>query len=311
MEAAQAKAGCQSQCGNLSVPYPFGTEDGCFMDTKFFIKCNKSVEPPKALLQNSTIDVLHIDLDAGELRILNWLGSDCYNSSGSSFCFSTWLNSGLYNISSTKKKFTAIGYDTYAFITGSVGQDYATGCLSLCDDISDVINGSCSGVREYDISLASYYNHSRILSFNPCSHAFVVEEGEYEFFASHLNNSGEDWKLPMILDWTIGDQSCSEAKKDPETYACKENTICREPENGNGYLCKCGDVSRGTHMLKSDIDECETLRPCSSTCHNTFEGFYYSCPKGYEGDGRRDGSGCSPMVNHHNWKLHITQTAIG
>ncbi|KAK5842712.1 hypothetical protein PVK06_005097 [Gossypium arboreum] len=274
--------------------------------TQFFIKCNKSVEPPKALLQ--------------KLRILNWLGSDCYNSSGSSFRFSTWLSSGLYNISSTKNKFTAIGYDTYAFITGSASIP--------------------RGVREYDISLASYYNHSRVLSFNPCSHAFVVEEGKYEFSASHLNNSGEDWKLPMILDWTIGDQSCSEAKKDPETYACKENTICREPENGNGYLCKCGDVSRGTHTspmvakvmnpfsLKSfvsiawpsnmnflsnlsDIDECETLRPCSSTCHNKFGGFYCSCPKGYEGDGRRDGSGCSPMVNHHNWKLHITQTAIG
>ncbi|MBA0699115.1 hypothetical protein Goari_000780, partial [Gossypium aridum] len=262
MEAAQAKARCQSQCGNLSVPYPFGTEDGCFMDTQFFIKCDESVEPPKALLQNSTIDVLHIDLDAGELRILNWAASDCYNSSGSSFHFSTWLRSGLYNISSTKNKLTAIGCDTYAFITGSIGQDYATGCLSLCDEISDVINGSCSGigccqasiprgVRDYEISLASYYNHTRVLSFNPCSHAFVVEEGEYEFSASHLNNSGEDWKLPMILDWTIGDHSCSEAKKNPETYACKENAICREPENGNGYLCKCGDGFQGNPYLSN------------------------------------------------------------
>ncbi|MBA0632100.1 hypothetical protein Godav_000905 [Gossypium davidsonii] len=246
MEAAQAKARCQSQCGNLSVPYPFGTEDGCFMDTQFFIKCDESVEPPKALLQNSTIDVLHIDLDAGE------------------------FTSGLYNISSTKNKLTAIGCDTYAFITGSIGQDYATGCLSLCDEISDVINGSCSGigccqasiprgVRDYEISLASYYNHARVLSFNPCSHAFVVEEGEYEFSASHLNNSGEGWKLPMILDWTIGDQSCSEAKKDPETYACKENTICREPENGNGYLCKCGDGFQGNPYLSNGCQGNESL----------------------------------------------------
>ncbi|KAK8582534.1 hypothetical protein V6N13_069309 [Hibiscus sabdariffa] len=291
MAAEQAKSSCQSLCGNLTVPYPFGMEEGCFMEDKFFIRCDNTstAEPPTAFLSNSTIDVLHIDLD-GELRVRNWVGSDCYNSSGPSSNFQTWLISGLYNISSTKNKFIAIGCDTIAIITGTTGQDYTTGCLSLCGG-----NGSMI-----------------VLSFNPCTFGFVVEEGGYTFSTSDLSRSDVNWKLPMVLDWTIGDQNCSEARKDPETYACKENTICLEPEFGNGYLCNCSNGFAGNPYLSNgcqDIDECETLNPCNSICHNTIGGFSCSCPKGYEGNGFRNGTGCSPKVNKGT--PVVTQIAIG
>ncbi|KAK8625212.1 hypothetical protein V6N13_090087 [Hibiscus sabdariffa] len=196
MAAEQPKPGCQSMC-----------------DVTIY---TSTADPPKAFLSTSTIDVLHIDLD-GEVRIRSWVSSDCYNSSGRSSRFRTWLRSGLYYISSTKNKFIAIGCDNYAIITGTNGQDYTTGCLSLCGGIDDVINGSCSGigccqasiprgVRDYNISLRSFYNHSRVLSFNPCTFGFVVEEGEYTFSTSDLSRSDVRWKLPMVLDWTIGDQ---------------------------------------------------------------------------------------------------------
>ncbi|XVF37022.1 hypothetical protein REPUB_Repub19eG0109700 [Reevesia pubescens] len=275
ISAAQSKPSCQSWCGNLSVPYPFGTQNGCFMEPKFFIRCENNT----AFLQDSNIDVLHVNILDGQLRIRNWVGFDCYNSSGPSSNFNTWLRSGLYNISNTKNKFTAIGCDTYAFIQDFIGQNYATGCLSLCNEITDVINGSCSD----------------------------------------LNNPDLNRKLPMILDWTIGSQTCSEAKMDPENYACKENTFCQEPGFGNGYLCKCsegfqGNPFQGNPYLSNgcqDINECETLKPCNSTCQNTFGSFNCSCPEGFEGDGLRNGTGCSPKVNHQNKKYPIIQIAIG
>ncbi|KAL4318517.1 hypothetical protein GQ457_18G018520 [Hibiscus cannabinus] len=117
----------------------------------------------------------------------------------------------------------------------------------------------------------------------------------------------------MVLDWTIGDQNCSEARKDPETYACKENTICREPEFGNGYLCNCRNGFEGNPYLSNgcqDIDECETLKPCNnSICHNTIGSFFCSCLKGYEGNGSRNGTDCSPKVNKGT--PVVTQIAIG
>ncbi|XVF37025.1 hypothetical protein REPUB_Repub19eG0110000 [Reevesia pubescens] len=320
ISAAQSKPSCQSWCGNLSVPYPFGTQNGCFMEPKFFIRCENNT----AFLQDSNIDVLHVNILDGQLRILNKVSFDCYNSTGRRWNF-TWLRSGLYNISNTKNKFTAIGCDTSAFIQGSIGQNYATGCLSLCNKITDVINGSCSGigccqatiprgVRDYNISLSSYYDHVNVLSFNPCSYAFVVEDGAYNFSISDLNNPDLNRKLPMILDWTIGSQTCSEAKMDPENYACKENTFCQEPGFGNGYLCKCSEGFQGNPYLSNgcqDIDECKTLNPCNGTCHNLLGSYNCSCPKGFAGDGWKNGTGCTRLTNNKSPLNIILGIGIG
>lgn len=40
------KPGCQSKCGNLTVPYPFGIGERCSMDHWFAINCNASFNPP-------------------------------------------------------------------------------------------------------------------------------------------------------------------------------------------------------------------------------------------------------------------------
>ncbi|MBA0761696.1 hypothetical protein Gotri_024308, partial [Gossypium trilobum] len=47
------------------------------------------------------------------------------------------------------------------------------------------------------------------------------------------------------------------------------------------------------------INECETLKPCSGTCHNLPGSYNCSCPKGFEGDGRKKGTGCNPKVKPH------------
>ncbi|XVE55249.1 hypothetical protein DITRI_Ditri03aG0144100 [Diplodiscus trichospermus] len=320
--AAQPKPTCKTSCGNLTVPYPFGTENGCFMERKFFIRCENTNDTPIAFLQNSTIDVLNIDLH-GQLRILGPVASHCINRS-TPWDAETWLRSGIHKISPTSNKLTAIGCDTFALVQGSIGQSYATGCLSTCEKITNLRNGSCSGIgccqasiptgaREYNIAISNQFNNSNILSFSPCSYAFIAEEGAYNFTVSDLNNpNAMDRGFPMILDWTIGNQSCSEAQKDLESYACKENSECEDTEFGDGYLCNCSAGFDGNPYIGcQNINECETLKPCNSTCHDTIGSFYCSCPEGYEGDGRRDGTGCSPKVNHQNDNVPIIQIAIG
>ena len=44
------KPGCNSQCGDLIVPYPFGVgnDSKCYIDEGFRIYCNTSLNPPKA-----------------------------------------------------------------------------------------------------------------------------------------------------------------------------------------------------------------------------------------------------------------------
>ncbi|KAK8662025.1 hypothetical protein V6N13_091613 [Hibiscus sabdariffa] len=332
--AAQSKPGCQSQCGNISIPYPFGTGNGCNISSDFFIRCNTTLDPPKAFLtltQPDTIfvgggfiegdvevQVLHISLD-GYVRISTGanIGSDCYSSSGRDLRPSSgfsYITRELV-ISHTRNKLTAIGCDTIAYI-GSFykgpffrQQNFSTGCLTFCSSVADVIPGSCSGIgccqtaipkglRGYEFNFDSPGNHSSVLSFNPCSYGFVVEDGAYDFSVSDLNATDfSKREFPLILDWTVGQQNCTEAQRDPQNYACKENSDCTDPDNNEGYLCKCADGFQGNPYLAcQDINECETLKPCSvrGTCHNTPGSYSCSCPTGFEGDGWRNGTGCTP-----------------
>jgi hypothetical protein len=41
--------GCQSKCGNISIPFPFGMKPGCFRDG-FQVTCDHSFQPPRAFL---------------------------------------------------------------------------------------------------------------------------------------------------------------------------------------------------------------------------------------------------------------------
>ncbi|CAL5386738.1 unnamed protein product [Camellia sinensis] len=136
------------------------------------------------------------------------------------------------------------------FISGSQGQKYDTGCLSLCDNINNVINGSCSGigccqtsipkgVRSFYISVRSYDNHTLVWNFNSCSYAFVAEEATHNFSSLDLANLQNRTMFPVVLDWSVGNQTCAEAKNNLTSFACKANSDCYDFDNGPGYRCNC------------------------------------------------------------------------
>ncbi|KAA8546476.1 hypothetical protein F0562_002785 [Nyssa sinensis] len=251
---AQAKQGCQERCGNLTIPYPFGTSEDCYLDDSFLIMCNESYKP---FLRRSDMKVLNISLD---------------------------------------------GCDTSAFILGSYGKKYQTGCTSLCDKVDEVVNGSCSGigccqtsiprgVTDFNLIVKTYDSHANIADFNPCDFAFVVEEGSYNFSSVDLFNLRNVREFPVVLDWAIDTKTCEELER--------TSTVT----HGNPYLgCQ-------------DINECQntTLNPCTipKLCHNTDGNYTCSCPKGYHGNGRKDGSGCIPDEHLALWVKVFVGISIG
>jgi hypothetical protein len=47
--------GCPDKCGDVSIPYPFGTQAGCFLPG-FEIVCNDTFRPPRPFLANPNLD---------------------------------------------------------------------------------------------------------------------------------------------------------------------------------------------------------------------------------------------------------------
>ncbi|KAL3737276.1 hypothetical protein ACJRO7_026101 [Eucalyptus globulus] len=315
------KPGCANRCGNLTFAYPFGMNNAgndCYFkeSDSFFIFCDNSTDTPTPYMygKDSKIQILNISFENHEITVKVFVARDCYNSSGG-FLYNNDPSLILpdFPISSAKNKFIAVGCDTYATFSGST---YVTGCLSSCGNISDVINGSCSGIGccetsiprdayRYNISVTSYNNHVGIWEFNPCGYAFVAEDGFFSFSKDNLHEPPFDM-VPIVVDWLIPDQTCDDAKKNTTTYMCQENSNCTDAENGNGYQCRCLEGFQGNPYLQNgcqDINECVTSQPCVGICTNLPGTHNCSCPKGSQGDGRKDGKGCTPIIHEKRFRL--------
>nr|DAD42612.1 TPA_asm: hypothetical protein HUJ06_000842 [Nelumbo nucifera] len=278
-----AKPCCQDRCGDVTVPYPFGLDDNasCYREG-FNLHCDRTSDRRKLLYDKW--EVLEISV-LGDLRILNPLGYACYNKSGYSDLSLPDLNVAdrPFTFSDTKNRFTAIGCDTDAYVNGSPGREFTSGCSMTCYDPQSLIGfgGNCTGMgccktfipkgfKRLWLNLESFYNHSNVLGFNPCSYCFVVD------------------------------------------YSCE----CFNSPNGLGYLCKCSPGYHGNPYLDDgcqDVNECadEAKNECKAPlaiCTNMPGSYTCSCPSGWEGDGRKNGTGCTALQNKRS---SVMQIALG
>jgi hypothetical protein len=265
--ASQPDPNCSKTCGNLSIPYPFGTSERCYLDPSFLITCNYSSGIPTPFLRKGIIAVRNISLD-GELRILSPVARNCYDESGFSVNRTNFqFTLSRFAVSYTRNKFTVVGCNTYGYISGAVQatswvrKNYTTGCLSLCDKIESVDNGTCSGIGccqtsipeggiDLTAKVRSFDNYSAVFRFNPCGFAFVVEEDAYNFSSLDLTNLQERVTVPVVLDWAVGNETCEDAKGNMTGYACKaESSYCYNSTNGPGYRCNCFTGFQGNPYL--------------------------------------------------------------
>ncbi|KAI3804182.1 hypothetical protein L1987_32356 [Smallanthus sonchifolius] len=286
------KPGCPSKCGNLSVPYPFGigSMSGCSIGPWYDIIC----EPPKAFLSSpvfsysgsfdgtndnaSLVEV--VDISSNHVRIKNTISTKCFNTLGESTHFNTagLVVATCFTLSELNKVFV-IGCDDFSItspVSGIDQKNFSSGCVSMCSKAQDIIAGSCTGIGCCETSLPkglttyvtvinSFNNHTNISSFSKCGYSFLGEQNTFKF------RGASDLSEPGFLERTSG--------------------------NG-GYRCSCNNGYQGNPYLSpgcQDIDECAdpNNNPCDGICSNFRGHFNCSCPHGYVGDGRKDGSGCT------------------
>ncbi|XP_044476139.1 putative wall-associated receptor kinase-like 16 [Mangifera indica] len=310
----RAKPGCNDTCGDLKIPYPFGTTSDCYFNKDFFINCSYLYNPPKPFLRRSDVQVTRIGFN-GSLVVLLQVTRDCYDVNGYTdnvdSC-SSWSRSlSRFSVSNTENKFTVIGCDSYGYVEGSIGEKiYRTGCLTICENKNSVYNGSCTGngccqidipkgLTQINVSAYSFKNHSLVSGFNPCTYAFVAEKSRFNFSTDYLSKLTQD-QFPLVLDWTIPvNETCEEANS-TSCYACKENSERYVREDYGGYLCRCKNGYEGNPYLSNgcqDVDECSGPHNCTHICNNEEGSYSCKCREGFHGDGRKDGEGCIPDVH--------------
>ena len=238
-----------------NVPYPFGISGKAMKG--FEISCNGT--SPILQLGKHTYRIRDISLQ-GKLSIDTGV---IFQSCGGDVTYgSGWidLEGTPYTISDTENSgnmLTTVGCKRTVLIRGLRNMS-SSGCSTFYD--SSIVNGSCSGLgccqASIPMGLKTFNllrgNIDNVRAINPsvyvvdntCFQTFFVKKSSFAFSTEmlqnviHGNEASQDRYL-MVLDWAIGSETCEEARKKMDTYACKDNSYCYNSTNGVGYRCNC------------------------------------------------------------------------
>ncbi|RID51642.1 hypothetical protein BRARA_H02292 [Brassica rapa] len=316
------RKGCQTRCGNVTVEYPFGTSPGCYYadDPEFHLTCN---EKEKLVFEGDyeVIDISH----SGELRVMNNVSYTCYDRQGNSSDEEYYIYT-LGNLSlSRKNKFNVVGCNAYAYLSTYGIQNYSTGCISACDS-PPAANGGCNGAgccsKDVSVPFDNYSsfetrphrldNMTSVYDFNPCIYAFLAENGTFHFDAlGDLKNLRNVSQLPLVLDWSIGNQTCEQVGN--RSICGMYNNTCFNSIREIGYNCKCLEGYEGNPYLSNEHG-CQVLSinitvRCSDpgTCRNKVGSFSCKCQSGY----RLDATNMSCTRKDYEWATILLGTTIG
>uniref|UniRef100_A0ACD5Z1B4 Uncharacterized protein n=1 Tax=Avena sativa TaxID=4498 RepID=A0ACD5Z1B4_AVESA len=320
---------CTTSCGNISIPYPFGVEPGCYLNG-FNLTCRNAARRPKLFLGDGTVRVLNISLRDGTVRIRSSLvylpqgaaaGTRAYQAVVAN---STWGGalgaSGPYFLSEGgRNKLSAGGCDVQAALLGEDNETVST-CAAFCPDGDDDAppntttgSGSCSGMGCCQANIifgrSSYRFQVRWLNGSTAGAAAAVFLGIVESTVAFdpLRDSFAR-ALPAVLDWSINHTTCVNAS----SSACRSNnSFCQDTDaygHHGGHLCHCSYGYDGNPYIPDgcqDFDEClfPSIYPCRGVCINTVGGYMCRCPTGYQGNPTNPG-GCKDIDECVNPEAH-------
>ncbi|KAJ1704530.1 hypothetical protein LUZ63_004309 [Rhynchospora breviuscula] len=194
----------------------------------------------------------------------------------------SWNLSGTpYWISQVRNTFTVIGCNIIANVSyGNETNMFQGGCITTgCYSANSIINGFCSGlgccqtnipleINSYQVTLQPWnYNSSTQNNSSQCGYAVLADSFETSYNDIINDKLYKLQQMPVVLDWSIGDESCDTAQANKSSYACiSDNSLCVDTNHttyimtsdkqrtvtssGPGYLCFCSLGYQGNPYLE-------------------------------------------------------------
>ncbi|CAM0909086.1 unnamed protein product [Alopecurus aequalis] len=332
---AQGKPGCETMCGNVSVPYPFGIGPArCSATAGFRLTCNHSTTPSRLILgDDGLLEVKEISLQNRTVRVVGppILSDAMYNTTAGK----TNLHSRL------GRRGTGADHWEYSFADGSEilvtgcniegtlrttspgGTDFVSGCTSKCSgghvitaqNVRAYKGGFCvltvtsasTYLASYSLQLKRVGNGTEAANADLPVHAVIAEAGWFQpMRAAEIMNmempAGERhfmansyMQIPLILNWICHNSASCNT-------SVSANSKCSAGLVDHFFSCDCSPGYEGNPYIThgcQDIDECE--RPedhgCFGECRNTNGSFQCSCPRGFHGDPMQP-NGCVKSVKY-------------
>ncbi|XP_037481814.1 wall-associated receptor kinase 5-like [Triticum dicoccoides] len=124
--------GCDTTCGDMSVPYPFGIgPERCYHSVGFNLTCDTSSNPPRLLLGDGTLRVIDIDSEMSAVTAV-YVGGIKFDADGNGKLSGGLRDDGPFGLSRFPNELTLMGCNVQATLKN--GNITMSSCSSLCQD---------------------------------------------------------------------------------------------------------------------------------------------------------------------------------
>ncbi|KAL9320712.1 hypothetical protein ACSQ67_012551 [Phaseolus vulgaris] len=264
-ELPLAKPGCDSQCGDVTIPFPFGMKSlECYAEKWFEIECRNTSTYTHytPYLKLIGLEVVDIYLEAGLVTINHPIyRSNC--GSKDSPPVNQSLEGSPFVYSQEHNIFVAAGCNSVAIL--KLNGSEVSGCVSTCNenykvgDIGNIklIESDCNGTSCCESSLPPYLKEYSIEikglkeneSSHECSYALVVQPDRDYGYRHYSYNDPRGYfvedrlmkdldVVPALLEWEIVNNLNLTLPSDHHSQ-CYDTKITSSLYKRSGQRCSC------------------------------------------------------------------------